>query len=98
MILKTLWRGRVSVSSFPATTNERAIFSISGQTKQLGNPVLAKVHLYSKTNNQLIDSINSDVDGYYKFSALKKTERYFIVSHHPQGEFNAVIQDNVVPK
>lgn len=65
---------------------------------KLGNPISAKVHLYSKSNNQLIDSTNSDVDGFYKFSALKKTERCFIVSHHPQGIFNAVIQDNVVPK
>lgn len=98
MILKALWVGRTGVSSFPATKNDRAIFSIAGQTKNLGNPISAKVHLYSKTNNQLIESINSDVNGFYKFGALKKSERFFIVSHHPQGKFNAVIQDNVVPK
>ena len=32
------------------------------------------------------------------FYNLNDEERFFVVAHHPKLQFNAVIQDNVVPK
>ena len=46
---------------------------------------------------RLIADKLTDIHGNYEFDHLTKT-RFFIVAHHPASQFNAVIQDNVVPK
>ena len=42
--------------------------------------------------------VATDNQGHYAFYNLNDEERFFIVAHHPRLQFNAVIQDNVVPK
>lgn len=74
------------------------IKKIAGSTKKLGaNYAFQKVCLYSCANNQLIESTASDKDGNYEFEVYSSTPVY-IVALDSMREFNAVIQDNVVPK
>ena len=98
MLISLLTEKRMGVSSFPTTYNYRSIFSIQGQTLQLGRSMQATVELYSKQTRQLVDSRTSDANGTYKFTGLRKFDTYFVVSHHPENKYNAVIQDNIVPK
>lgn len=72
-------------------------YSISGEIKQLSAPIPCRVRLFEKISGKLIADIETDENGKYRFSSLAKRS-YFIIAHHPQSQFNAVIQDNVVPK
>lgn len=98
MIIKLLNETKAGISSYPTDQNYRSVFSISGSVMQLGKKIKATVWLYLKANNQLIDIVQSDEKGNYSFKGLQKANKYFVVSHHPTGQYNAVIQDNVVPK
>lgn len=55
-----------------------------------------KVCLYSRTNNQLIAITTSDESGNYAFRVSSATPVYIVALDHQQ-QFNAVIQDSVVP-
>ena len=70
---------------------------IKGQVKELGNNIPCRVRLFEKSTGRLIADVATDEVGNYEFLNLMKT-RFFIVAHHPASQFNAVIQDNVVPK
>lgn len=71
--------------------------SIKGQVKQKNVPLECRVKLYEKSSGRLIEEKATDENGFYEFNHLTKT-KFYVVAHHPAGEFNAVIQDNVVPK
>ncbi|ENW95793.1 hypothetical protein [Acinetobacter sp. NIPH 298] len=70
---------------------------VSGIIKQLGTPVSRQVRAYSRENGSLLESTNSDENGQYKMY-LPYGLAYTIVSIDSNKKFNAVIQDNVVPK
>ncbi|MFW2039280.1 hypothetical protein ACG92Y_12335 [Acinetobacter ursingii] len=70
---------------------------VVGMTFELGNPVSRVVKAYSRLNGNLLVSTRSDDQGKYKFY-LPHDIAYTIVSIDPNKKFNAVIQDNVVPK
>lgn len=70
---------------------------IKGQVKVQNSPIACRVRLFEKLSGRLIADIPTDKNGNYKFDNLNRL-KFFIVAHHPQGLFNAVIQDNVVPK
>ena len=70
---------------------------IKGVICQLGIPLPCRLRLYSKISGQLVGESVSDIYGNYEFAGLTNT-KHFIVAHHPASQFNAVIQDNVVPK
>ena len=72
-------------------------YSIKGQVKELGNNIPCRVRLFEKSTGRLIADVATDEVGNYKFLNLMKV-RFFIVAHHPENQYNAVIQDNVVPK
>ncbi|MFW1743501.1 carboxypeptidase regulatory-like domain-containing protein [Acinetobacter johnsonii] len=72
-------------------------YSIKGQVRELGDNIPCRVRLFEKSTGRLIADIETDNSGHYEFDYLAKT-RFFIVAHHPASQFNAVIQDNVVPK
>lgn len=72
-------------------------YSIKGQVKELGNNIPCRVRLFEKNTGRLIADVATDEVGNYEFLNLMKT-RFFIVAHHPENQYNAVIQDNVVPK
>lgn len=58
----------------------------------------AVIALYNKSNLQLIAVRKPDQNGNYKFLGLNTDLKTFIVAFDQKQEYNAVIQDNVVPK
>lgn len=71
--------------------------SIKGQVREVGIPIPCRVRLFEKLSGRLIADVLADENGFYEFDHLTKT-KFFIVAHDPASQFNAVIQDNVVPK
>lgn len=80
-----------------ATRSSGIGFKIGGKVKEVGVNIPCRVRLFEKISGNLVADIATDHMGNYEFSQLMKT-RFFIVAHHPVSQFNAVIQDNVVPK
>ncbi|MCO8092632.1 carboxypeptidase regulatory-like domain-containing protein [Acinetobacter lwoffii] len=71
--------------------------SIKGVVKEQNVPIPCRLRLYEKLSGRLVMETITDNSGNYLFDHLNKAS-FFIVAHHPAGEFNAVIQDNVEPK
>lgn len=71
--------------------------SIKGQVKEVGAPIPCRLRLFEKISGRIISETVTDPNGFYEFDNLTKT-KFFIIAHHPASQFNAVIQDNVVPK
>ena len=75
------------------------IAKITGSTKKLGEKYQnALVVLYNKANLQPIAVRKPDINGQYQFLGLNTDLKTFIVAFDKKQQFNAVIQDNVVPK
>ena len=57
----------------------------------------SRVRVFDKHLAKLVADVETNEEGEYEIHniAIKK---YFILSHHPESLYNAVIQDNVVPK
>ncbi|MCO8059125.1 hypothetical protein [Acinetobacter towneri] len=70
---------------------------ITGVVMELGSPVIRQVRAYSRTNGALLESTYSNKDGKYKLY-LPYDSSYTLVAVDSRKTFNAVIQDNVVPK
>ena len=71
--------------------------SIKGVVKEENTPIPCRVRLFEKLSGRLIADKLTDLNGNYEFDHLAKIN-FFIVAHHPGSQYNAVIQDNVVPK
>lgn len=71
--------------------------SIEGQVRVLGVSTRCQVRLFEKVSGRLVASVVTNHTGHYEFDHLTKT-KFYLVSHHPASQYNAVIQDNVVPK
>lgn len=71
--------------------------SIKGKVSEKNTPIPCRVRLFEKLSGRLIADVLTDNTGYYAFDHLTQA-KFFLVAHHPQNQFNAVIQDNVVPK
>ena len=75
------------------------VAKIKGSTKRLGEKYKdCLVVLYSKANLQPIAVQKPDQNGNYQFLGLNTDLKTFIVAFDKKQQFNAVIQDNVVPK
>lgn len=75
------------------------VSKIKGSTKKLGQQYQdATILLYNKANFQPIAMKRPDQNGDYQFLGLNTDLKTFIVAFDQNQEFNAVIQDNVVPK
>lgn len=75
------------------------VAKVKGSVKKLGAQYLdVTVVLYSKANLQPILVRRPDQNGNYQFLGLNTNLKTFIVAFDKNLEFNAVIQDNVVPK
>lgn len=73
--------------------------SIKGSTKKLGsNYSDALVVLYAKSNLMPIAVRKPSANGEYKFLGLNNSIVCFIVAFDNNKQYNAVIQDQVVPK
>lgn len=85
-----------SYAVISSTSEEfRTIYSIEGKVtqKELTNMVM----LYSSSTNQLIRTAVIDHNGNYSFTSLPKLS-YFVIVRDKTKQYNAVIQDNIVPK
>lgn len=72
---------------------------IKGSVKKLGQQYRdATVALYNKANLQPIAVRKPDQNGDYQFLGLNTDLKTFVVAFDKKQQFNAVIQDNVVPK
>ncbi|QQN40796.1 hypothetical protein [Acinetobacter sp. CS-2] len=72
---------------------------VSGSVKKLGQQYKdATLVLYNKVNLQPIAVKKPDENGNYQFLGLNTNLKTFIVAFDQKQQFNAVIQDNVVPK
>ena len=79
--------------------SKNTVASIKGSTKKLGEKYKnALVVLYNKANLQPITMRKPDQNGNYQFLGLNTDLKTFIVAFDKKQQFNAVIQDNVVPK
>jgi len=75
------------------------VAKIQGSVKKIGNQYKdAIVVLYNKANLQPIAVRKPDENGNYKFLGLNTDLKTFITAFDQNQQFNAVIQDNVVPK
>mgnify|MGYP000470435272 CR=1 FL=1 len=75
------------------------VAKIKGSTKKLGEQYKdATIVLYNKANLQPISLRKPDQLGNYQFFGLNTDLKTFIVAFDKNQQFNAVIQDNVVPK
>ena len=86
-------------SSYLQDTSGRVIAKIKGSVKKLGVQYQdATVVLYNKANLQPIAVRKPDQNGNYQFLGLNTDLKTYIVAFDKKQQFNAVIQDNVVPK
>ena len=77
----------------------QVIAKIQGSVKKLGQQYQdATVVLYNKANLLPIAVRKPDENGNYKFLGLNTDLKTFVVAFDANKQFNAVIQDNVVPK
>lgn len=77
----------------------RVIAKVKGSVKKLGEQYrYATVVLYNKSNLQPIAIQKPNQNGDYLFLGLNTDLKTFIVAFDQKQQFNAVIQDNVVPK
>lgn len=78
---------------------QNTIASIKGSTKKLGEKYNdATVVLYNKANLQPLAIRKPDENGDYQIFGLNNSVVCFIVALDNKKQFNAVIQDQVVPK
>ncbi len=68
---------------------------IKGVTNKLGVPVSCQVKAIDRNTGRLLSSTKSNESGKYILFGTKNTS---VVAFDPDERFNAVIQDNVVPK
>lgn len=86
-------------SNYLQNTQGLIIAKVGGSTKKLGRQYEnATVVLYNKANFQPIAMRKPDQNGNYNFLGLNTDLKTFIVAFDDKQQFNAVIQDNVVPK
>ena len=75
------------------------VTKIKGSVKKLGAAYLhSTVVLYNKANLQPIAITRPDTNGDYQFLGLNTDLKTFVVAFDQKQQYNAVIQDNVVPK
>lgn len=72
---------------------------IKGTTKKLGqNYSPVPVCCFKRSTRELLWETTSKPDGTYFFRNIAVGLECFVVAFDPNGQYNAVIQDNVVPK
>jgi len=84
-----------SASLIRETTTKQKV--IAGVVFELGRPVSREVRAYSRATGCLLAKRKSNTDGAYKLY-LPLDASYSIIAFDYNRVFNAVIQDNVVPK
>lgn len=76
-----------------------AVGGIKGSVQKLNQHYKhAAIALFNKDNFQIIALRKPDENGHYKFAGLSTNLKTFILAFDTNKQYNAVIQDNVVPK
>lgn len=70
---------------------------ISGRVLQMGMPIKSIVKVLMRNTGLVVKTITTDNDGFYK-AYLPLGLAYTLYAQDKTKVFNAVIQDNVVPK
>ena len=79
--------------------SENTVASVKGSTKRLGEKYKnCLVVLYNKANLQPLAVSRPDENCDYQFLGLNTDLKTFIVAFDNSKQYNAVIQDNVMPK
>ena len=79
--------------------SKNTLAKIKGSVKALGQQYQnANVVLYNKANLQPIAIRKPDQNGNYQFLGLNTDLKTFVVAFDKKQQYNAVIQDMVVPK
>jgi|GEM_PF-1551524 len=84
-------------AALPTHQSERPIYSIKGKTMVLSQGLSCIVSLHDRKTRNVLRSTISNTDGSYSFTGLP-LGKFFVMALHPVPNYNAVIQDNVVPK
>lgn len=80
-------------------TADQGFGQVKGATKKLGgNYSPVPVCIFKRSNRQLLWETTSKADGSYAFRNIAVGLECFVVAFDPNNQYNAVIQDNVVPK
>ena len=88
-----------SISYLQTITVGPIVANIKGSVKKLGsNCSQALVVLYNKDNLLPIATRKPNTAGNYQFLGLNTDLKTFIIAFDQKQQFNAVLQDNVVPK
>lgn len=69
--------------------------TISGQIQENSIPLPCHVRLFDQKSGELLSQVRSDNKGRYTFSNLNSESVYFIIVHHPDSIYNAVILDSI---
>ncbi|MEQ1446284.1 hypothetical protein ABLT89_04925 [Acinetobacter schindleri] len=94
-----LYRARKSNCTLQDVAVGPIVAKIQGSIKKLGGAYQnADIALYNKANLQPIAVRRPDENGNYQFLGLNTGLKTFIVAFDQKKQYNAVIQDNVVPK
>jgi len=97
--MRPVLRMALQSSNYFQETSGSIIAKIQGSMNKLGQQYQdASVVLYNKTNLLPIAVRKPDQNGNYQFLGLNTDLKTFIVAFDEKQQFNAVIQDNVVPK
>lgn len=79
-------------------TSNQGFGKINGTTKNLGvNYSPVPVCLFRRDNRQLLWEITSKADGSYSFRNIALGLECFVVAFDPNNQYNAVIQDKLMP-
>ena len=84
-------------AALPTTQSGRPIRSIRGVVTALSKGLSCKVSLHDRKTRNAVRETISDSMGNYSFMGLPYGS-YFVMVLHPVPNYNAVIQDNLVPK
>lgn len=71
--------------------------SIQGTIQKVGKVTTAQVYLFNPLTHKTI-SMQSNEFGQYSFRGLPKGQSFIIFARDKTQQYNAVIQDNVIPK
>lgn len=86
-------------SIISVTSTDHGFGQIKGTTKKVGaNYSPVPVCVFKRSNRQLLWETTSKPDGTYSFRNIAVGLECFVVAFDPNNQYNAVIQDMVVPK
>jgi hypothetical protein len=92
-------KARLSIPLLQNIAVGPVVAKVTGSVKKLGDAYQnANIVIYNKANFQPISVQKPDQNGNYQFLGLNTDLKTFVVAFDKNQQFNAVIQDNVVPK